>query len=274
MKKALNGYTITYLVDIILTLICIILLGNYYHSMSIGQKTFGYLVGIFQFDLAQIWLIIFLFILLSVSLFALLTYFCITIKQSRKNQLEKSAKLGVVIVPIIFVLLLPIVTGISVALTPSETFDNDWLCSDAKFEEWKKTDPTNSLFEYYFQKNVFGKVIDLDHSVHLSSKNNEIMRRGFQCSFRKSNYPNIFSKFSIRKPYTLDERYKILEDNDKYTLYYYSEEDFYSYYLVIESNNTYYYSGYDSNGADVTSEYSADEFIADALHNYNCWNEE
>ena len=274
MKKIFNGYIITYIIDIVLTFICMILLIFYYFSMSIGWQSSGRLVGIFQFDLAQIWLMIFLIIMLTFCLIALFIYLFIAVKQSRKKQLKKSAKLGVVIIPAIFCILLPVVTGISVAITPSETLENEWLCSDARFGEWENENPTNSVYEYYSQKNVFGKVIDLDHSVYLNSKNNELMIIEYQCSFRKSNNPSIFSKFSKRKPYTDEEFYKIIEDNDEYTLYYYSEENFHSYYLVMGSNNSYLFSCYTVININDFSNYSVDNFIADALYNYNCWNEE
>lgn len=108
------------------------------------------------------------------------------VKQSKKQLLEKSAKLGVSIVPVIFCMLLPVVTGISVALTPSEPLDNEWLCSDKRFKEQNDEDSDHSIFEYYSQENVFGKVVDIDHSIYKYSENNELMGINYQCSYRKS----------------------------------------------------------------------------------------
>ena len=91
MKRVLNGYIITYIIDIALTFICMMLLIYYSLSMSIGWPYAGSFGG-FQFDLAQLWLIIFLSILLIVSLFALVIYLIITVKQSRKQKNEKKEK--------------------------------------------------------------------------------------------------------------------------------------------------------------------------------------
>lgn len=272
MKKILNGYVITYIINIVLTIMCMVLLVYYYHSLSIGTGPSGQLVGIFQFDLAQFWLIIFLLILLFASLIALIIYLLITIKQSRKQQLEKSAKLGVIIVPIAFFMLLHVVAGISVTITPSEPFDNEWLCSDERFEEWKNFDPLNSHFEYYSQENIFGKVIDLDHAVFLANENNELMGIKYQCSYRKSSFPSIFSKFSKRRPYTNEDFYEKAESNEKYTVYYCSEDNFHSYYFVMENDNSYLFACYTVCNTNDLSNYSIDAFVEDILTNYDVWN--
>ena len=81
---------------------------------------------------------------------------------------------------------LSVVTGISVALTPSEPLDNEWLCSDKRFKEHNDEDSDHSIFEYYSQENVFGKVVDIDHSIYKYSENNELMGINYQCSYRKS----------------------------------------------------------------------------------------
>ena len=271
MKKTINGYIITYIINIILTVICITLLIYYYHSMSIGWEYTG-LFGGFQFDLAQFWLIIFLLILLFASLIALIIYLLITIKQSRKQQLEKSAKLGVIIVPIAFFMLLHIVAGISVAITPSEPFDNEWLCSDSDFEEWINLDPSKNHFEYYAQNNVFGKVVDLDHSVFTVDKDNQLIGKYFQCYFRKSNYPKIFSKMVKMSPRFYKETYEKTRNGIQYTVYTgINEYNITYHYVIIENDNSYLYAEYVS---DIISDYSLDEFVDDVFVNYNSWNNE
>ena len=273
MKRVLNGYIITYIIDIALTFICMMLLIYYSLSMSIGW-TYAGLFGGFQFDLAQLWLIIFLSILLIVSLFALVIYLIITVKQSRKQQLEKSAKLGVIIVPVIFCMLLPVATGISVALTPSEPLDNEWLCSDERFKEWNDEDSNHPIFEYYSQENVFGKVVDIDHSVSFVDENNELKHRSFECYFRNSEISSIFRKFSKRPPQFFDESYNAIQDNIPYTLYSHSDEDSFSYCLIIENVSTYLFAEYYSEEAEIISNYTLDDFIDDVLDNYNAWNKE
>lgn len=275
MKKTINGYIITYIINIILTVICITLLIYYYHSMSIGWEYTG-LFGGFQFDLAQIWLIIFLLILLFASLIALIIYLLITIKQSRKQQLEKSAKLGVIIVPIAFFMLLHIVAGISVAITPSEPFDNEWLCSDSDFEEWINDKPEKYPLEYYYQENRFGRVIDLKYYASTRiNDNSRLIIKEFNCYFRKSEYPQIFSKFKKIQPRFYNESYESIRDGIQYTVYTsINEYDFIYHYVVIENDSSYLLAEYKSSKSDIISDYSLDEFVDDVFVNYNSWNNE
>ena len=171
-------------------------------------------------------------------------------------------------------MLLPVATGISVALTPSEPLDNEWLCSDERFKEWNDEDSNHPIFEYYSQENVFGKVVDIDHSVSFVDENNELKHRSFECYFRKSEISSIFRKFSKRPPQFFDESYNAIQDNIPYTLYSHSDEDSFSYCLIIENVSTYLFAEYYSEEAEIISNYTLDDFIDDVLDNYNAWNKE
>lgn len=278
MKSFKNGYIITYIIDIVLTIICIALIIYYYSNLSVGWNFFdGELFGFAQIDLAQFWLIIFLLILLFCSLTALSVYLIIAIRQNKENCLEKSTKLGIIIIPIIFCMLLPIITGISVAITPSETFNPEWLCSDPDFEKWTKT-----RHQYYYQENCFGKAIDLEHS-SLTPDDDEFdlyLEKRFNCYFRKSNYPKIFNKFVKIPPRFYNEKYEETRNGIQYTVYTYittEGDEFYDdirYYIVIESDNSYLLGEYKTEQSEKISDYSLDDFIDDVFVNYSSWNAE
>lgn len=278
MKKTKNIYINIYILDIVLTIICIALIIYYYSNLSVGWDIFdGKLFGFAQFDLAQFWLIIFLLILLFFSLTALSIYLLIAIRQNKENCLEKSTKLGIVIIPVIFCMLLPVVTGISVAITPSEPLNPEWLCSDPDFEKWIKANNTSYPLQYYYQENCFGKVVDLKYYA-LTPDDDEFdlyIVKDFNCYFRKSNYLKIFSKFIKIPPRFYNESYEKTQDGIRYTVYTgINEYDVIYYYVVIEDDSSYFLGEYISEKSDKISDYSLDDFVDDVFVNYNSWNAE
>lgn len=283
MKSIKNGYIITYIIDIVLTIICIALIIYYYSNLSVGWNFFdGKLFGFAQIDLAQFWLIIFLLILLFCSLTALSIYLIIAIRQNKENCLEKSTKLGIIIIPVIFCMLLPIVTGISVAITPSEPLNPEWLCSDPDFEKWIKANHTRYPIQYYYQENCFGKAVDLEYYA-LTPDDDEFdlyIKKDFNCYFRKSNYPKIFSKFVKIPPRFYNEEHQETRNGIRYTVYTYiptEDDEFYGviyYYVVIENDNSYLLGEYQTEPSEKISDYSLDDFIDDVFVNYYSWNAE
>ena len=278
MKKIKNRYIIIYIIDIVLTIICIALIIYYYLNLSVGWDIFdGELFGFAQFDLAQFWLIFFLLILLFCSLTALSAYLIVAIRQNKENRLEKSTKLGIVIIPAMFCMLLPVVTGTSVAITTSESLNSEWLCSDPDFEKWIKANNTSYPLQYYYQENCFGKVVDLKYYA-LTPDDDEFdlyIVKDFNCYFRKSNYPKIFSKFVKIPPRFYNEEYEETRNGIRYTVYTYVTEDKQIYYyVVIKNDNSYFLGEYISEKSDKISDYSLDDFVDDVFVNYNSWNAE
>lgn len=272
MKKLINTYSIIYVIHLILNAVCMGLVYHYYTITTIPQWLY---VG-FGFDLA-VYIIVFVIEALLLVFFVITLILLIaSLKQSYNGSISSSIKRLTIILPLVFVFLLPFSFGIPVAATRFEQIPSEKLDVASTFKELSNEQfevDTYSICEKnqlgkagYFEKQTFLEKIDNSSEADWLSDSSEgdVI---FVCSYQESDYKFINDKFERNK--TEDYALKNSESHDNYILYYEQDENRTTYYLIIEDNNVYFLSQFESNETDYFNSYTKENFVKDSLEVFN-----
>ncbi|MGN0533477.1 MAG: hypothetical protein ACI4IK_03880 [Eubacterium sp.] len=260
MKQNINKYTVAYAIQLVLNIICIILVYNYYSFIDIPIK----LMAGFAFDLPHFLSIIIIEILLCLFFIATLVSFVISVKQSRDNGVKKPVRILTIILPLIFVFLCMLSVGIPIAAAQAMYFPSQEPSVAVLFNDLKNSENDVSTYSIC-EKNNLGKAAYYEQNAFLEEKG-EIE---FLCSYQESDCKFIQNKFE-----RIDNKYYALkneEAKDNYTLYYEQGDDSISYSILIEEDGKYFVSTFDSYNNDYFNSYSKEQFVSDCLGLYNEW---
>lgn len=284
MKK--NKYIISYSIQLILTLAVLGAVIWYAKIMPINTP----LVSAFNFDLAQFGIIIGLVIICLVYIFTLVGLLAAAIRQKQVGNEHYLVSTVRIILPIVFIFIFPLPFTISFLTTESEKTVASPLTITAVCDELEKQEPSalgeekglndngvdlpNHISDVVLEQNRFGRLGNV--SVEYTADNMKDSSISFYCYYAKSNVGFVQNKICDRSDddFTLSNQEKI----GAYMLYYGQPEgeddNVMAYNLVLQSkNDTYIYATCQiQQGKNYKTQYSKENFVADATAVIDAWN--
>lgn len=278
MEKRFNKYTIIYSIELILNVLLTVFFIYLFNVVKVGDS----LEGAFNIEFTVLQYVFIMLILLFLFMALTTVFLILSAMNLKKYYYRRLIKLGTIILPVAFLLLLQFAGGfVLINNSHSGQASSEELCSDSKFEELQKQYIPTYL-TYYNESNVLGKAVDLIQSANIPSNDTNGLKDSgylleyndwkYECLFRKSSSSVIFNKFI---KYDIDSNrneYEIIE-TDEYIAYYSVFKNYKEYIMVIEAEDTYFYSYFNAYGLVGNSDYSLTDFIDDGLDNYRLWNE-